>query len=118
MLDGTFVVFVGTGIAILLIVYRFNWKTHVLVKRIQEIAQQQGGQWPFWRDRERIAAFLLNPASLRNSFDSVEIAGAKGELLAHRRSLRRTLFITVGVMVLGAMVAVAVPIAVALRRGQ
>jgi hypothetical protein len=115
MIDGTLLVFIATGITVLFIGFRFNRNTYSRVKRIQSVAQRQGEQWSFWRNHARMIAFVLAPESLLSSSDTTEMAAAKGELLVHRRTLRRTLFLTFGIMLLGFIVAVALPVAIAFR---
>ena len=115
MIDVTLLVFIVTCIAVLFIGFKFNRNTYIHVKHIQSVAQRQGEQWAFWRNHARMVAFVLAPESLRNPSDTAEMAAAKGELLAHRKTLSRTLFLTFGIMLLGFIAAVAVPAAIAFR---
>jgi hypothetical protein len=113
MIDGTLLVFIATGITVLFIGCKFNRTTYLLVKHIQGVAQRQGEQWAFWRNHARMTAFVLAPESLLSSSDTAEMAAAKGELLSHRKTLKRTLFLTLGIMLLGFIAAIAVPVAIA-----
>ena len=114
MLNAPPIVFVVTGLVVFFLVGRFNIKTFLCVRAIQEIATRQGSTWDFWGNPERMSAFVLRPEKLRNSLDSEEMSAAKKRLLDHRKTMWRAIFTGWAIMLLGFICAIAVPIATAL----
>jgi hypothetical protein len=69
--------------------YRFNHKTYVLVRAIQKLVREQGEQWDFYGNQDRLFTFLISPSSLISPDDSPAILVAKQALVAHRQSLKK-----------------------------
>jgi hypothetical protein len=75
----------------------YNAKTSQIVRDIQNIYKQHGDQWPFWTNRKRVIAFVLNPESLLRDVPSMA-QEEKLLLVRHRRTMKSCLFRTFAYM--------------------
>ena len=95
-------------------VIKYNLQTMCLVHEIEKIARSEGKEWRFFGVLEKMLRFLFNPGALIESSDSVAVVSAKQVLLEHRKgmwvALRRALI----AQVIGVIVAVAIPVGLAL----
>jgi hypothetical protein len=85
------------ALAVFLII-RFYIKTAVLIKKIHSACRADGVLWKFWGDTEQMIFFAFMPDKLINQNDSERIIKEKQALLAHRKSMWRTIYLCWAIM--------------------
>jgi hypothetical protein len=103
------IILIATCVAASLFVGRFNLRTFQLVRGIQGVAKREGTAWYFYRDYQRRSTFVWKPENFLEPSDSEEMHAAKQRLLAHRKTMRRTILTSCGILLIGFICAIAAP---------
>lgn len=97
-----------------LVVLAFNLRTNQFVREIQRLENKEGRTWPFWSERRRLLAFLFRPDALIDDMDGQQVVVAKQALIAHRRTVVKRFLQAGGILLIGTLSAIAIPVLIGL----